>query len=79
MEKQSVSPGQSVCPGQKEIIKQQQTAKQKPTNTLGLSEEQALKFECYKTILPYSRDINGIRKQVEDLIAWLKNAEITKY
>jgi hypothetical protein len=41
-------------------------------NALGLTKDEALKLKCYETLLPFSRDINGVRRQVEDLIAWLK-------
>jgi hypothetical protein len=41
-------------------------------NALGLTKDEALKLKCYETLLPFSKDINGVRRQVEDLIAWLK-------
>jgi hypothetical protein len=47
----------------------------KPANNMGLTQEEMLKLECYKTLMPFSRDINGIRRQVEDLIKWLKESK----
>jgi hypothetical protein len=48
------------------------------TNALGLTKEEALKLKCYELLLSYSKDINGVRRQVEDLITWLKQKRESK-
>jgi hypothetical protein len=40
-------------------------------NQFGLNQAQALRWEIFKIIIPYIRDINSMSKKVEDIVEWL--------